>query len=141
MNLEEINKIKEVMHPMPHTVQGDDYLSVALSLMESHNIRHLPVMQNGDVAGILSDRDVKLGLFVASRFTEDRPLLVEEVCNKHPYLVNPDEDLEVVALHMANQKIGSAVVVDEGKVLGIFTSTDACRWLGSYLQWRRTHEA
>ena len=135
MDLSGIKKIREVMHVLPYTIQADDYITVAMGVMTMHNIRHLPVLEDNRVVGILSDRDIKLGLYVASRLSEEEPpLTVGEICSKNPYLVDPDECLDVVALHMAQERIGSALIVKDEQIMGIFTSTDACRWLGSYIQ-------
>jgi acetoin utilization protein AcuB len=59
---------------------------------------------------------------------------VEEAMTAQPFTVPPDAALEDVARAMAEQKYGSAVVVDKGAVVGLFTTTDALRALSSMLR-------
>ncbi len=135
MNLKDLQKIKEVMTPLPQTVDAEDFLSVAASRMELENIRHLPVLRkDGSLLGILSDRDIKLGKFAEEHFECPSLLTVGQVCTTDPYVVHPDESLAVVTLTMAEKRSGSVLIMQDDTVIGIFTATDACRWLGSHLQ-------
>ena len=139
MDFEELKKIKEVMTPLPHTVQADEYLSVAASTMELASIRHLPVVnEDGSLLGIVTDRDIKLAKYVEEHFKSDTLLSVGQICTKEPFTVDAEETLDVVALNMAERRIGSAIVMRDNQVLGIFTATDACRWLGTYLRSQKT---
>jgi acetoin utilization protein AcuB len=54
----------------------------------------------------------------------------------HVYAVQPDTTLDVVAEALAEHKYGSAVVLDNEKVVGIFTTNDACRALAELLRSR-----
>ena len=56
--------------------------------------------------------------------------LVEEAMTADPYIVEPEEPLTSVVAHMAEHKVGSAVVAHYGRLLGLFTTTDALRVLG-----------
>ena len=58
------------------------------------------------------------------------------VALKDPYRVAPDTPAAQVLRHMADNHIGSALIVDDGLLVGIFTSTDACRVLADYLDKR-----
>ena len=61
---------------------------------------------------------------------------VEEAMNTSVYAVGPDAPLDEVAGEMAGHKYGSAVVLQNGKVVGIFTTVDACRALQELLHGR-----
>jgi acetoin utilization protein AcuB len=55
-----------------------------------------------------------------------------------PYTVAPDAPLEEVATRMADRKLGSALVVDRGSVVGLFTTVDALRALAVLASRRRS---
>ena len=134
MDLEGLREIKEIMTPIPHIAKAEDRLSVAVAVMDQHRIRHLPVIKEGEIFGILSDRDCKLALYVAERFDITEPLMIGEVCSQNPYIVAPKTKLEDVTLAMYERRISSALVAEDGAMLGIFTSMDACRWIGTWLR-------
>ena len=53
-------------------------------------------------------------------------LQVADAMTEEPYFTAPDRPIDEVAAEMAEHKYGSAIVVQNGKVVGIFTTTDAC---------------
>jgi acetoin utilization protein AcuB len=98
----------------------------ALDKMRTLGIRHLPVVDAGVLLGVLSDRDVR-----AVELLPGGPdaLKVEQAMAREPYFVQVDASVRDVAAHMAVEKLGSAVVMDRGNVVGIFTTVDALRAL------------
>lgn len=103
----------------PRTIAADASLDEARSEMECHGIRHLPVVAGDELVGLLSSRDLAGG----------RAGQVRQVMSPRPYTANPADPIDKVAAHMAAFKIGSAVVVEDGEIVGIFTSHDAARAL------------
>lgn len=101
--------------------------------MIDHEIRHLPVLDGGTLVGLLSDRDIAFAANESAEGLADR-LRVRDVCSLDPYAVAPDTPLDVVVEEMAARRIGSAVVTDHGKIVGLFTATDACRCLAEFLR-------
>jgi acetoin utilization protein AcuB len=83
------------------------------------------------VAGMISQRD--LGLLEANKPERLTDIKVEEAMSGEPYIVSPDAPLQAVIGTMHAHKIGSAIVVDQGKVLGVFTTTDAIALLREVL--------
>ena len=126
-----IPSIQKFMTTSPHSIGGDQTLATASRMMHEHRIRHLPVLSGGKLRGLLTDRDLKL----VETFSEVNPatLTVDEAMLEEPYLVSPDAPLDEVAATMAAQKYGSAVVVQNQHVVGIFTTVDACRALSELL--------
>ncbi|MCG3177119.1 MAG: Hypoxic response protein 1 [Candidatus Omnitrophica bacterium] len=126
--------IQKYMTVQPFEIGPAETLSKARDLFSKHGIRHLPVVDSGRVVGLLSDRDVKLALGAvgadASRQTAG------DVCVTDPYVVEPDDLLSEVARTMASRHYGSAVVVSNGKLVGIFTTVDACRALAEIIETR-----
>jgi CBS domain-containing protein len=118
----------EVMTPTPHTVGPDQSLAVALELMRTHNIRHLPVRHEGRITGILSERDINFALRI-ERTNADK-LTVDSALTPEVFSVLPSTPVADVVARMASEKFGCALIEDDlGKLLGIFTSVDACRVL------------
>ena len=120
--------IAEVMTKSPHTIGREQTLAMAHDLMRSFDIRHLPVLAGGKLVGMVSDRD--LTLLESFRDVDVHKTRVEEAMTSDPYTVLGSTKLSQVAHEMAKHRYGSAVIVDErGKVVGVFTTVDALRWI------------
>ena len=120
-------KVSEYMHSPVHTIGADQTLGHAKHEIYSRNIHHLPILEGGRCVGIMSDRDIKLAFAVEKNHPEN--ILAKDACVTEVYEVSPQTELAVVARHMFEQRIGSAVIVENGKICGIFTVTDACKAL------------
>ncbi len=119
------------MTPSPHCIAMHQNLAYAQKRMAEIGVRHLPVLDGGQLVGVISDRDLGLlGALAPERLDSMR---VEEAMSAVPYCVPPETPMRQVARHMATRKVGSAIVVDHGKVLGVFTTTDALSALGKLL--------
>ena len=117
-----------------HGIGADQPLPLARQLMKKHEIRHLPVLHGGVLVGMLSERD--LALIESLRDIDPKTLSVEEAMSSEVYSVSPNTPLDEVVTTMAERKLGSAVVMERGQVVGIFTTVDACRTLASLLNAR-----
>lgn len=124
----------DVMTPYPYTVEAKELVKTAVSIMYGKDIKHLPVVEHGKLVGILSDRDVKLAMAVTKNKTGESNLRVEDICILEPYVVQHNERLDTVLERMIQQHIGSALVAQGTKLVGIFTVTDACRKLSALLK-------
>ncbi len=127
--------VQEFMSVAPVVVGSDRTLAEAHRLMRERSIRHLPVVDPGRLVGIVSQRD--LYLLETLKGVDPGTELVREAMAPDPYAVPPDAPLEEVAEEMAERKYGSAVVVDRGSVIGLFTTVDALRALASVVGRRR----
>ncbi len=126
--------VGSVMTRLPFVVSIDDGIDVAESIMKEHGVRHVPVVDGDALVGIVSQRDVALLLNPALSFGDRRRVRTRSVCTRNPYVVAEDEPLDRVVLEMADRHLGSAIVAREGRVIGIFTVTDACRLLSRLLR-------
>ena len=124
--------IRRFMTPTPHTISTRQTLAEAHQAMRERGVRHLPVVEEGKLVGVVSQRD--LYLLETLRGVDVSRELVEEAMSDEPFVVAPDTTLEEVAETMANRKHGSALVVESSTVVGIFTSTDALRALVTLLR-------
>lgn len=127
-------KISKYMTTTPHAINSESTVHEALQVMEKERIRHLPVMKNQKVLGIISDRDIKSVFAFAG--ANPKTIKVGDICADYPYMTQPDALINEVATEMAAKKFGSALVLDNGKLVGIFTATDACQALSDICQQR-----
>ena len=119
--------IAEVMTLSPYTVGRDQPISLARSMFHSHRIRHLPVLDGGQLIGVISERDI--AFVEALRDVDPAGLRIEDAMSPQLYVVAPDALLIDVASHMAEHALGSAIVAEGTKVVGVFTTVDALRLL------------
>lgn len=130
----QIPPIRSLMTASPLTVEIDASVRTAQDLMIDHEIRHLPVVEENRLVGILSDRDIAAVENDAESDDLADRLRVREVCSLDFYSVEPEEPLDSVLMEMAERRIGSVVVTESGKVAGLFTATDACRCYAEHLR-------
>jgi acetoin utilization protein AcuB len=124
-------KIKTVMHPLPHSIGTTQNLATAREMMKEHNIRHLPVLEGGALVGILTDRDIHFACGVDKVSAEQ--ISVRDSYTPEPYIIDGDTLVSEVAKTMAHEHIGCALIVENTKLIGIFTAVDACRLLSEVL--------
>jgi CBS domain-containing protein len=128
--------VKDVMTPEPVTITPDTSVSTAQTLMKKRAIRHLPVVDNGYLVGIFSDRDLRtvspspatsLSAWEINYLLAQ--LTVGEVMTHFVMTVAPDCPVTEAAGLMLGHKIGALPVVDAQRVVGILTQADILRAL------------
>ncbi|MCA9705245.1 MAG: CBS domain-containing protein [Myxococcales bacterium] len=119
--------IRDFMTPSVHTISMESTLPEARNLMQEHGIRHLPVLDEGKLVGLLSDRD--LARLEGFPMVDFNLVSVPDAMSEQPYVVSPDTAALEVVRTMRDQRYGSAIVTEAGKVVGVFTTTDALRAL------------
>lgn len=129
-----IPTIKSVMTPFPYSIDAGAPVDEALEFMRDHDIRHLPVMEHGELVGLVSDRDIKLMLGPDFAYPSGAELRVRQAMVREPYIVDLNTGLDGVLAHMADHHLGSAIVTRQGKLVGVFTVTDACRAFAEFLR-------
>ncbi len=114
--------IRGVMVKFPFVASPTMSLAQAEIYMKECDIRHLPILENDEVVGLVSERDLL-------RYREDhryKTLTLADIVNRPPFVVSQNEPLKSVVGIMAKNKYGSALVVNQDDFLvGIFTTTDA----------------
>jgi acetoin utilization protein AcuB len=123
--------VKHRMTPDPVSVPADATLGEALRVMRARRIRHLPVVEGGEVVGMITDRDLRLampsplGMESAEDVAAVERTPVADVMARNPITVGPFDTVEDAAVRMRRQRVGSLPVVDAaGKLLGILTESD-----------------
>jgi acetoin utilization protein AcuB len=122
------------MTPFPYSVDVDAPLKEAHAMMREHGFRHLPVTSGDAIVGVLTDRDIKLVLGPDFDHPKEEELSVRDAYVEQPCVVSASTPVATVARTMAENRIGSAIVAKNGKLVGIFTVTDACRALAQVLE-------
>jgi acetoin utilization protein AcuB len=102
----------------PVTVSPDDLLIQARLKMQKGNFRQLPVVADGQLIGIITDRDMREHAGYLDR-TE-----VKAVMSRKPLSVTPAMTLEAAAQLLLKHKIGGLPVVENVRVVGIITRSD-----------------
>jgi acetoin utilization protein AcuB len=131
--------IGQVMSPCPVAVNPHHTFAEAHGIMRAHRIRHLPVEEAGRVVGVVSQGDLRL--IESLEEIDTQRVEVEDAMTADPYQVGREEPLTHVIDQMVARRIGSALVVEQGAVVGIFTCVDALTVLGHVLAGREAHSA
>ena len=120
------NPIQEYMRRSPPTIAHDLTLRSARQQMEKQHCRHLPVLRNGRIAGMLS-----LHALDQCAALEHRELdrLVAADAMTDALFVEDMTAVDVVAERMIDRQADAALVTHDGEVVGIFTTADALRLL------------
>ena len=128
---QEHRSIRDLMTPAPISVSPSIPVDEARALMQQQRIRHLPVLENGQLVGIVSDRDIRLVLpspatslsvyeigYLLTRLT------VGEIMTYFPVTIGADRLVAEAVKRMLAYKIGALPVVEKGKLIGILTRTN-----------------
>jgi acetoin utilization protein AcuB len=130
--------VSELMTRKLITVGPDDSVEGAVRLLRQRGVRHLLVMTEGRLVGILSDRDIKRAmdpgkpqkklLNIGGLFFLLEPILVREIMTRNPVIIAPDAAAQEAAAVMVAERFGALPVERGGEILGIVTETDLLRY-------------
>lgn len=129
--------VSKRMTPNPVTIPPTMTVSDATNLMKTNNFRRVPVVDNGKLVGIVTDRDLRavapspattLSVFEINHLLAK--MLVKEIMKSPVITISAGATIEEAALMMYTHKIGGLVVLDAaGAVAGIITETDIFKCL------------
>ena len=115
--------VANLMSASPHTLGREHSMAAAHRLMRRHGIRHLPIVEEGKLLGMVSQRD--LYFFESLTDVDSAAIQVSEAMEGGVFTVSPRAPVSEVVQVMVDNRVGSVVVVDNEKVVGIFTTIDA----------------
>jgi acetoin utilization protein AcuB len=127
-------RVKDLISRPPVTIPPRTPVLEARRLMQEERIRHLPVVEEERLVGIVTDRDIRLNLpspATSLSVWEVNYLLAQltvgQVMTKSVVVVEPDRDARDAAALLLSEKIGALPVVQGGQLVGIVTETDFLR--------------
>ncbi|NTU22577.1 CBS domain-containing protein [Brevibacillus sp. HB1.2] len=121
-------RIEEIMRKKIVTIQPSTTIGEALLLLRANRVRHLPVIENDSLVGIVSDRDLRDAL--PSRLLthdDDDTVLhkpVADIMNQQVITAHPLDFIEDAALQLYEHKIGSLPIVEGNRLVGLITESD-----------------
>ncbi len=128
--------VSKIMSENPVTLAPHHSLTEAENLFQDYHIRHIPIVENGQLIGVLSRSDIlkvsstefdeeenKIEAIVFDQFT------IPQVMTKHPVTVTANTTIQETARILALQSFNALPVLDKGKLVGIVTSTDLIGYL------------
>jgi CBS domain-containing protein len=139
--MEAINKdlipVSEIMTIHPHTLSLNDSLDFARDKFEKLKVRHLPVVKNEKLMGILSLTDIlRLSFgtkFGSAQYDADEAIFemlsIDQVMKHKPKTVSPKNSLREVGEILSREEFHALPVVDADKLVGIVTTTDVIKYL------------
>jgi acetoin utilization protein AcuB len=122
------------MTATPVTIGPEDSLQHALDLLEKHQVHELPVVEHGRLVGIVTDGDLKLMTPVYPLFPDQdeirqtlRDLKVAAAMTVEPVTIGPEATLLEATTQLYDRSIGSLVVAEGDRLLGIISVSDILR--------------
>ncbi len=124
-------KVQERMNTDITTIGPQDRLVHARRIIIDQNIGRLPVMENGELQGMITAKDIALAMMSFRKVVPDkykpariRNLLVEDVMVQNVKTISPESNVSEAALMMLNENFSGLPVMDDEGMTGIITKTD-----------------
>jgi CBS domain-containing protein len=117
--------IREVMTENPTSVEAGATLKEAAELMAREDIGNVLVVENGEVQGIVTDRDIVVRGIAKGENPEDTS--VREVASTDVEVLSPDDSIEDAIKKMEEKDIRRLPVVEDGKPVGIVSLGDLAK--------------
>jgi signal-transduction protein with cAMP-binding, CBS, and nucleotidyltransferase domain len=115
-------KIREIMTPSPVTLQADRPIHEAATLMKENGIGDVIVLDNGEMCGIVTDRDIAIRVIADGR--DPKQTKVSEICSHDVASVQPDDDVDAAIRLVRERAIRRVPVVEGGQPVGIVAIGD-----------------
>lgn len=122
--------VKELMTTDLMIIKRNESVKKAQNIFENNSFRHLPIVEDGRVLGVISDRDINRSIAISATVSEmcgvemDDDLKVESIMTKNFISIGPDDNLKEAGRIMMERKIGCLPVIKNEKLVGIITETD-----------------
>jgi CBS domain-containing protein len=117
--------VKDVMTARPTSIESDTPVVEAARRMSSEGVGSLPVTREGELVGMITDRD--LVLQVIARDLDPHKVAVGEICSENPVTAMPDESLDDALQRMAKHQVRRLPVAEDGRLVGILAQADVAQ--------------
>ena len=128
--------VSHIMAKSVISVNKTQSLREVKSLLEKEGIRHIPVVSGSELIGIISKTDItklSFGSMFENQGSSEEAVLdmlsIEQLMTPQPKSVTSETSIRDVAEILAHEEFHSLPVVDEGKIVGIVTSTDIIKYM------------
>jgi CBS domain-containing protein len=119
-------KIRDVMTPNPRTVEPSATVQEAAKVMRDEDVGPVPIVENGSVTGIVTDRDIVLNVVAEGKDVTSTP--VSEIASGDLITVDPEQTLDEALRLMAQHQVRRLPVCEEdGRLVGIVAQADIAR--------------
>ena len=123
-------EVGEYMTHLPVEAEKCETVAEAIAMMNENQIHHLPVMNGSHFKGLVSLPDILRARAGGADRVDEMPL--EDICQTDVLKVSPVTPIDEVAREFLRREADSAVVLDGGFVVGIFTITDLLRFIAEF---------
>lgn len=127
--------ISHIMTKSVVTVNENDDLRKVVEKLKNHNIRHIPVVRNKDVIGIISRTDINrltFGALFEGQEGADEAILdmltIPQIMTSNPKTISSDSIVRDSAEIFVKEEFHALPVVDKGELKGIVTTTDILKY-------------
>ncbi len=131
--------VREIMMGSPVTLSPNDALDLVSNIMSLGRIRHIPVVEDGRLVGILSQSDLLgtasnaiLGIKQKSKTALLKSFQIKDIMRKKVVTVSSNTPIAEAAHLMREKKIGCVPVVSDETLVGLVTTTDILRYVESF---------
>jgi CBS domain-containing protein len=121
--------VKDLMTSNPTTVEPETPVSEAAKRMAREDVGPLPVVEDGRLVGIVTDRDLVVRVIADDR--DPGSTTVREAASRRLVTVSPDDDLVKTLDLLAKHQVRRLPVVDGERLVGIVAQADVAREVGS----------
>lgn len=116
-------RVENVMTANPRSVEPETDVAEAARILRDENVGSLPVVRDGRVTGIVTDRDLAIRVLAEGR--DPGSTRVADVVSGEPVTVRADQDLDEALRLMAHHQLRRLIVVeDSDRLVGILAQAD-----------------
>jgi CBS domain-containing protein len=114
--------VRDAMSANPRTASPDQSLADAAQMMKSDDIGSVPVVEDGRLVGMLTDRDIVIRAVAES--VDAQTLNIGDVASRELVTVEPEQDLDEALALMARHQVRRLPVVEDGRLVGVLAQAD-----------------
>ena len=115
-------KVRDAMTTQPRSAEPSQSLVEAAQVMKRADIGSLPVVEEGRLVAVLTDRDIVVR--AVAEGVDLNVTLVGDIASREPVTVGPEEDLDEALRLMARHQVRRLPVVDEQRLVGVLAQAD-----------------